>query len=44
MARLMETLRGRYIQGVEPINEFTDDAVLEPLGLLGVVIEFEDDE
>ena len=44
MARLMETLRGRYIQGVEPINEFTADAVLEPLGLLGVVIEFEDDE
>ena len=42
MGQLMAILRGHYVQGEEPINEFTDDAVLEPLGLIGVVIHIEE--
>jgi len=42
MGKLMAILRGHYVQGVEPINEFTDDAVLEPLGLIGVEIHIEE--
>ena len=44
MGKLMAILIGNYVQGEEPINEFTDDAVLEPMGLLGVEIQFEDDQ